>query len=390
MSADKFRDSGSGQAGLPPAGASFAESLAARVRALSAASGGGSEAGRREPVSPLFRSLLSSEGERREPAVRESARVGSAAGLSRLPSDGSVLQAQSVRGEECREKAAVLPRAVVAALQASAPPVVMTREFVFSEADFAAVRQKIYDFAGISLSPAKQDMVYGRLAKRLRVRGVGTFREYLALLERDAGEWEAFVNALTTNLTSFFREGHHFEILGARLRQWRLQRKFRIWCCAASTGEEPYSLAMTACEAFNTLRPPVEIVASDLNTQVLEDARRGWYGRERMGGVSEERQRRFFMPSEAGWEVREEVRQLVNFCRINLLEGSWPLQGRFDAIFCRNVMIYFDRETQYAVLQRFVPLLEVDGELYAGHSESFLHAADLFVGVGKTVYRRAR
>lgn len=268
-----------------------------------------------------------------------------------------------------------------------------TREFVFTIEDYENIRRRIYDFAGIALASSKQDMVYGRLAKRLRERRLSTFREYLELIDRDPGEWDIFVNALTTNLTSFFREAHHFELLARRLRQWlpSSSRPFRIWCCAASTGEEPYSLAMTACEAFASLSPPVEIIASDINTQVLIDAREGVYGSERMNGVSEGRLHKFFQAVDgehsSRWKVIPQLHQLVRFCRINLLDSSWPLHGRFDAIFCRNVMIYFDRETQRAILQRFLGVLEEGGELYAGHSESFLHASDLFTNVGKTVYR---
>lgn len=266
-----------------------------------------------------------------------------------------------------------------------------TREFVFTMEDYENIRRRIYDFAGIALTSSKQDMVYGRLVKRLRERQIGTFREYLELIDRDVSEWEIFVNSLTTNLTSFFREAHHFEILSRRLRQWIAGRPFRIWCCAASTGEEPYSLAMTACEAFNTMAPPVEIVASDINTQVLISAREGVYASGSMNGICEERLQRFFQPVDgehsSRWKVAPQLQQLIRFCRINLLEPNWPLHGRFDAIFCRNVMIYFDRGTQRTILQRFLGVLEEDGELYAGHSESFLHASELFTNVGKTVYR---
>ena len=271
-----------------------------------------------------------------------------------------------------------------------------SREFVFTIEDYENIRRRIYEFAGIALASSKQDMVYGRLAKRLRERHLSTFREYLELIDRDPAEWDIFVNALTTNLTSFFREAHHFEILARRLRQWALtaSRPFRIWCCAASTGEEPYTLAMTACEAFHSLTPPVEIIASDINTQVLIDARDGIYASDRMNGISEARLQQFFQPLDgehsSRWKVIPQLQQLVRFCRINLLEPRWPLHGSFDAIFCRNVMIYFDRETQRAILQRFLGVLEEDGELYAGHSESFLHASDLFTNVGKTVYRPTR
>src|SRR5574343_2109806 len=266
------------------------------------------------------------------------------------------------------------------------------REFVFSPADFERVRALIYKHAGISLSPVKQDMVYSRLARRLRARGDRTFAEYLDRAEREPDEWETFVNSLTTNLTSFFREAHHFDILAERLKKHAGRGPVRIWCSAASTGEEPYSLAITACEAFNTMTPPVQIVATDIDTNVLTTARSGVYGMDRVERLSRERMQRFFLKgtgSQAGFaRVRPELQRLIEFKRINLLDKSWALQGPFDIMFCRNVMIYFDKPTQYDILKRFVPLLKPDGLLFAGHSESFLHAADIFRSIGRTVYER--
>lgn len=266
------------------------------------------------------------------------------------------------------------------------------REFEFSSRDFERVRELIYKHAGISLSPIKQDMVYSRLARRLRARGDRTFAEYLDRAQREPDEWETFVNSLTTNLTSFFREAHHFDILAERLKKHVSRTPFRIWCSAASTGEEPYSLAITACEAFNTLTPPVQIVATDIDTNVLATAQRGVYGMDRVERLSRERMQRFFLKGTGSQEgqarVRPELQRLIEFKRINLLDKSWAVQGPFDAMFCRNVMIYFDKPTQHAILERFVPLLKPDGLLFAGHSESFLHAADLFRSLGRTVYER--
>lgn len=267
------------------------------------------------------------------------------------------------------------------------------REFHFTAADFERVRTLIYKHAGISLAPIKQDMVYSRLARRLRVLGYNTFEEYLAHLEsNDEAEWEIFVNSLTTNLTSFFREAHHFDILIRHLRELK-QRPVRIWCSAASTGEEPYTLAMTACEAFDTLTPPVAIVASDIDTNVLATAQKGVYPMERVEKLSADRLRRFFLRgsgAQSGFvRVRPELQKLLSFTRINLLDARLPLQGPFDVMFCRNVMIYFDKPTQRAILKKFAPLLREDGLLFAGHSESFLHAADVFRPLGRTVYERA-
>ena len=269
----------------------------------------------------------------------------------------------------------------------------MPREFHFTAEDFERVRKLIYDRAGIALAPVKQDMVYSRLARRLRAHGFTTFAQYLALLERgDDKEWETFTNSLTTNLTSFFREAHHFDLLAQQMTKSR-ERPFRIWCSAASTGEEPYSLAITACEAFKTLTPPVAIIASDIDTSVLATAEKGVYAEERVAKLDPERLRQFFLKgtgAQAGQvRVRPELQRLVNFIRVNLLDSRWPLQGTFDALFCRNVMIYFDKPTQYGILKKFQPLLREDGLLYAGHSESFLHAVDLFRSLGRTVYERA-
>ena len=267
------------------------------------------------------------------------------------------------------------------------------REFSFTPADFEQVRAMIYEHAGISLAPVKQDMVYSRLARRLRALGLDSFKQYLALLEtKDAAEWEVFINSLTTNLTSFFREAHHFDILLRHLRELK-QRPIRIWCSAASTGEEPYTLAMTACEAFDSLEPPVSIIASDIDTNVLTTAKKGIYPMERVEKISSERLRRFFLRGTGAQEgyvrVRPELQRLLTFARINLLDARLPLQGPFDIMFCRNVMIYFDKPTQYAILKKLAALLREDGLLFAGHSESFLHAGDLFRSIGRTVYERA-
>ena len=273
------------------------------------------------------------------------------------------------------------------------PTLMPEREFAFTQADFDRVRKLIYDQAGISLAPIKQDMVYSRLARRLRALKLGSFGEYLALLESgDAAEWETFVNSLTTNLTSFFREAHHFDILRQHLLK-QTHRPLRIWCSAASTGEEPYSLAITACETFDTLAPPVEILASDIDTNVLATGQRGVYPLDRVERLSPQRLQRFFLKgsgAQAGYaRVRPELQRLITFSRINLLDSRWPVRDPLDVLFCRNVMIYFDKPTQYGILKRFVPVLRPEGLLFAGHSESFLHAADLFRSLGRTVYERA-
>ena len=311
----------------------------------------------------------------------------------RIGSGSGARPTRDVRAGTSSTSAKELSRAVQAKLADESRSVGRTREFVFTDADFEKIRKLIYQHAGISLAPVKQDMVYSRLARRLRARGDKTFAEYLARLEKDAAEWETFVNSLTTNLTSFYRESHHFDILAEHLVKRSATKPLRIWCAAASTGEEPYSIAITACEALRTLSPAVEIWASDIDTNVLAHGQQGVYSMDRIERMSRERVERFFLRGKGDRQgfakVRPELQKLIRFLRINLLDRDWGLNGQFDAIFCRNVMIYFDKPTQYQILKRFVPLLKPDGLLFAGHSESFMHASDLLRSRGRTVYERA-
>lgn len=268
------------------------------------------------------------------------------------------------------------------------------RGYLFTDEDFKRIRQLIYDHAGISLKPSKRDMVYSRLAKRLRATGVDSFHEYLTLLEnKSQAEWEAFVNALTTNLTSFFREPHHFPLLAEHALQYTGRQPFSIWCSAASTGEEPYSIAMTIAEAYGSFTPPVAIVASDVDTNVLAKAEAGVYPLERIEKLAPDLVKRFFLKGTGAQEglvkVRPELRAMITFRQVNLLSDDWSIRGPLDAVFCRNVMIYFDKKTQLKILQQFEPLLQPEGLLYAGHSESFHNATHLFRMRGKTVYELA-
>ncbi|MDP2783507.1 MAG: CheR family methyltransferase [Sulfurimicrobium sp.] len=268
------------------------------------------------------------------------------------------------------------------------------REFDFTDKDFESVCKQIYSHAGIALNASKKDMVYSRLARRLRATGLSTFRDYLKLLEsNDENEWQAFTNALTTNLTSFFREQHHFPILAEHARKLKGRHPINLWCSASSTGEEPYSMAMTMVEVFNTYTPPVHIIATDLDTNVLAKAEAGIYTMDRLEKMPTDKVKNFFLKGSGQQEglarVRPELRNMISFRQINLLDGNWPLRAPFDAIFCRNVMIYFDKQTQHQILSKFVPMLRPDGLLFAGHSESFHHAADLFKLVGNTVYQVA-
>lgn len=262
--------------------------------------------------------------------------------------------------------------------------------YEFSVNDFKQVQRMIYQLAGIRLADTKQDMVYSRIIRRLRATGVKTFRDYLALVESSPEEMEGFINSLTTNLTSFFREDYHFPILEKMMQAHKGRaRPFRIWCSAASTGEEPYSLAMTAAKVFGA-NPPVEIIATDIDTNVLAKADRAVYRAEHMDRIDEVYHQYFLRgkgKNEGLVRIKPGVRKLVKFLPLNLLDNQWPLTGTFDALFCRNVLIYFDKDTQRRVLMHFVPFMTPQSQLFVGHSESLLHMADSFKLLGKTVYQ---
>ena len=261
------------------------------------------------------------------------------------------------------------------------------RDFEFTDHDFQRIRKLIHDHAGIALIDAKRDLVYSRLTRRLRHHEIDSFAEYIVLLEKQNDEWELFVNSLTTNLTSFFRESHHFPILSAHIASLRQRQPIQLWCSAASTGEEAYSMAITMAELFNSFSPPVRIFATDIDTHVLDKARAGTYTHDKIEKLEESTRRRFFLENADGMvTVRPELRKLITFQQQNLVAANWALRGPFDAIFCRNVMIYFDKNTQYQILKKFIPVMRRDALLFAGHSESFLHATDLFTIKGRTVY----
>lgn len=282
-----------------------------------------------------------------------------------------------------------------AALEAPPHNPDIQREFSFDRRDFERIRQLIYQRAGISLHDGKQAMVYSRLSRRLRETGHRSFAEYLQWLEQAQGplaeaEWQEFINCLTTNLTAFFREEHHFRMLADALRQRDPSRPLRIWCNAASTGEEPYSIAMTVVE---TLGPTaaVRILASDIDTKVLAVASRGVYAQDARG-LSPERMKRHFLRGtgrNTGFiRVKPELARLIEFRPFNLMSTSWALGDPFEIVFCRNVMIYFDAHTQRKVLERIHAVMKPGGLLFVGHSENFTDARDLFQLQGKTVYRR--
>lgn len=257
------------------------------------------------------------------------------------------------------------------------------REFPFSQADFGRVRRMIYERAGISLNPGKRNMVYSRLSRRLRACGATSFEEYLDSLGNPAHpEWEGFTNALTTNLTSFFREAHHFPVLTELLRSGAGRGTQTVWCAAASTGEEPYSIAITACEAFGTLAPPVRILASDVDSSVLATADAGVYELARVEKITPGQLKRYFLRgagARAGQvRVRPELRRLVTFEQVNLLDRAWPVRSPLDAIFCRNVMIYFDEPEQKRLVDKLYRCLRPGGYLFVGHAETLFGLSDKF------------
>lgn len=267
-------------------------------------------------------------------------------------------------------------------------------DFELSTDDFRRICALIYQHAGIKLHEGKRAMVYGRLARRLRDTGHRSFGSYLQWLQSQAlgaadGEWQQFVNCLTTNLTAFFREDHHFQALADDLRA-RAGRPLRIWCNAASTGEEPYSLAITALEALGP-QADVRILATDIDTKVLAAAQRGVYAADARG-LSAERLKRFFLRGtgrNTGFvRVKPELTRRIEFRPLNLMDRHWRLGEPFDMVFCRNVMIYFDADTQRQVLQQLHTCLRPDGLLYVGHSENFSDARSLFALRGKTIYAR--
>jgi chemotaxis protein methyltransferase CheR len=273
------------------------------------------------------------------------------------------------------------------------PPPLVDAAALLSERDFGTVRQLIAQYAGIKLSPQKRNMVYNRLQRRLRARGMSGFTEYLELVQREGSdEREAFVNALTTNLTAFFREPHHFDLLMERALARVEQRgaPLRCWSSACSTGEEAWSMAMVLREA----QCPGTVLATDIDTDVLHTAESGIYRMERAATLTPERLRRHFLRGAGSNEglasVRPELRQIVRFAALNLQSPVWPAQEPFDVIFCRNVVIYFDREVQKKLLARFADLLVPGGLLMVGHSESFPSAHPGFRSCGRTAYERVR
>jgi chemotaxis protein methyltransferase CheR len=271
-------------------------------------------------------------------------------------------------------------------------------DFELTQSQFDRIRVLVREHTGIALSDAKRQLVYGRLARRLRALRLDNFGDYIKLLERgDQTEIEEFTNAVTTNLTSFFREPHHFqhmadEMVPALVAKGGATRRLRIWCCAASTGEEPYSIAIVLREAQRQLEGwDVKLLATDLDSAVLGTGTTGIYAAARLEGMERKRVARFFDQGsdeqEGKFRVRDELRSLITFKQLNLMH-QWPMRGPFDAIFCRNVIIYFDKATQRALFERMARLQRPGDLLYLGHSESLYRVSTQYELIGRTIYRR--
>jgi len=270
------------------------------------------------------------------------------------------------------------------------------KEFLFTERDFKEIAALVYNACGIVLGEHKREMVYSRIARRIRERKLTDFSTYLAYLNSHKDqEFDAFINALTTNLTSFFRESHHFDYLKkqlvpALLVQNKNSRRVRIWSAGCSTGEEPYSLAMALHELFPS-NWDVKILATDLDSNVLKKAHTGVYSAANVNGLDDALLKRWFLKSKDGesYKVKPKLQQLISFKRLNLLQ-DWPMKGPFDLILCRNVVIYFDKDTKDLLFKRYAKILAPHGHLFLGHSETMGKEEHTeFKNLGKTMYQKA-
>jgi chemotaxis protein methyltransferase CheR len=270
-----------------------------------------------------------------------------------------------------------------------------TDSAILSEADFAHLKQLLYRICGIDLKPGKEGLVKARLGKRLQALGLNDFSAYLEYVEQEAEQQELslLVDAMTTNKTSFFREAAHFDFLSQKiLPQWRRQERLMLWSAACSSGEEPFTLAMVLNEALTAKEmQKVRILATDISSRVLHAARQGVYDQPRIAEVPPMLRQKYFTCIESRsprrYRINPGIAERVCFARLNLLD-SWPMQGPFDAIFCRNAMIYFDKQTQAALIRRFYELLTPGGYLFIGHSESLTGITHDFRYVQPALYVR--
>jgi chemotaxis protein methyltransferase CheR len=269
------------------------------------------------------------------------------------------------------------------------------REFAFSDADFRSLTQLAYEYAGIALADSKRNLVYSRLSRRLRALGLTSFQDYRQYLAENNREIESFINSISTNHTKFFREGHHFDHFRTHVAVPFVQsgyrsndRRLRVWSAGCSTGEEPYTIAVVLKREIRDIENhDVRILATDIDTDVLGKAANGEYPMSAVDDVPKTYQDFFEPIGDDHVMMGEDLRSLIVFNRLNLME-QWPFHGLFDAIFCRNVMIYFDAGTKAALVQRFTQQIKPGGWLYIGHSESLIGSHPGLHLVGRTVYRR--
>jgi len=274
------------------------------------------------------------------------------------------------------------------------------KEFEFSDKEFNFLREFVKERTGINLSDAKRELVYGRLAKRLRVLKLAGFGEYCERLKNgDETETANLVDSITTNLTSFFRENHHFEYLADELipriqKENHIKRRVRIWSAGCSSGEEPYSIAMVLKESMpSTGGWDTKVLATDLDSKVVARAKSGVYDLNRINSLPSHRLKRWFNKGKGDnsgqIQAAPTLQELITFKELNLMH-EWPIKGPFDAIFCRNVVIYFDKPTQRVLFDRYADLLTENGILFIGHSESLFKVSDRFKLLGKTIYQKCK
>ncbi|MCI0507740.1 MAG: protein-glutamate O-methyltransferase CheR [Gammaproteobacteria bacterium] len=275
------------------------------------------------------------------------------------------------------------------------------REFVFTDKDFSVLRKLVNQYTGISLSEAKRELVYCRLSRRLRHLNLKSFKNYCELLQDNKSNDEIihFTNAITTNLTAFFRESHHFDFLNRHIlmpyaKRGNGNQRLRIWSAGCSTGEEPYSIAMTIMDSRIVIdNTNVRILATDVDSSVLATARAGIYPLEKLKSIPPHKTQRWFLKGSkinTGYgQVKPALQEFIRFRELNLMD-AWPMRGPFDVIFCRNVVIYFNKETQRELIDRFADLLMDDGFLFLGHSESLFKVSDRFRLVSQTVYQKIK
>ena len=271
------------------------------------------------------------------------------------------------------------------------------REFLMTDKDFDQISKMAGDLTGIVLAEHKRSMVYSRIARRVRALGFSSFREYLTYLDANLDkESTDFINSLTTNLTSFFRESHPFrylkdELLPALRFARRESKKIRIWSAGSSTGMEAYSIAITIREAGFPSDWDIKILATDLDSNVLDTGRAGIYSMSNSDGLEPAVLKKFFRQSKDGRsiQVKDELKNMVHFKRLNLLEG-WPMKGPFDIVFCRNVVIYFNKDTQRVLFERIANIMPDGAHLMIGHSENLSGISGRFESLGQTIYRKVR